>query len=130
MFERTENIEAYHDVVARSLISIIEQLAKDSPTTAKKIAKFNIMQAYILYQMDSVEANVKLIDRANKSKKPIYDILAEEVRELIAKYKDKDIDEHLIDMFIYQSLAGIKPVQNTKQRARLYERVRNNLGPQ
>jgi len=130
MFERTENIEAYHDVVARSLISIIEQLAKDSPTTAKKIAKFNIMQAYILYQMDSVEANAKLIERATSAKKPIYDILAEEVRELITKYKDKDIDEHLIDMFIYQSLAGIKPVQNTKQRARLYERVRNNLGPQ
>lgn len=129
MFERTENIEAYHDVVARSLISIIEQLARDNPDNAKKIALFNIMQAYVLYKMDDVEANAELYEEANKQNKKVEDVLAADVQELIKQYEEKNINEHLVDMFIYQSLAGIKPVQNTKQRARVYERIKTKLGP-
>lgn len=129
MYERTENIEAYHDVTASSLISIINQLGKDDTKIVKRICKFNIMQAYIMYKMDNAEANAELVRKANDNKTQVKDELATEVKTLMKEYENKDVDEFLADMFIYQSLAGIKAVQTTKSRARTYEKIRSELSP-
>lgn len=129
MYERTENIEAYHDVTASSLISIINQLGKDDTKIVKRICKFNIMQAYIMYKMDNAEANAELIKKANENKTEVKIVLAAEVKALMKEYENKEVDEFLADMFIYQSLAGIKAVQTTKSRARTYEKIRSELSP-
>jgi len=124
------NRPEFHSVFADSLIAIINKLATDE-TQAKKIMIFNIRQSYILYRMDTpaqrMQVDALLLgemnnQKAGKSKikyQVNYDhILKEELDEMGL---DKlTIDELEIKMFTFMTLAGIKAVQNTAQRAAGY----------
>lgn len=134
MYERTENLTEYHGVVAESIISIINLIGKGDTQNAKKVLKFDIIQAYVLYRMDNVEERTRLESKIDASKpefKDLATVLKNETITFLKTFQTEadPLDTMVIDMFIYQSLAGIKPVQNVKQRARGYERIKTRLGP-
>ena len=140
VLQSVRNLPEFHGVFADSLVSIINHLKADEPT-AKKIMVFNIRQAYILYRMDTTSERA-LLDRkrleyevewqSGRMKKlkvkPSYDYLLKE--ELDEMELDKmAVDELEIKMFTYMTLAGIKPVQNTQQRAAGYARFAGGTDP-
>jgi hypothetical protein len=131
VLQTVRNLPEFHSVIADSLVSIINHLAADEPS-AKKIMMFNIRQAYVLYRMDTqkqrVEVDQKLavmrqdMENAKSKTKQLpldYDNVLKE--ELDAMGLDRlNVDELQIKMFTYLTLAGIKPVQSTAQRAAGY----------
>jgi len=133
VLQSVRNLPEFHGVFADSLVSIINHLKSDE-MTAKKIMVFNIRQAYVLFRMDTtserselekkrLEAEVEWQSgRLKKMKyKPSYDYVLKD--ELDGMELDKmSVDELEIKMFCYMTLAGIKPVQNTQQRAAGYAR--------
>jgi hypothetical protein len=125
--QTVRNLPEFHSVWADSLISILNKLLLDEGQ-AKKIMVFNIRQAYILFRMDTPAQRVQLdgllakeIDLQSKNKSKFkgafsYDHLLK--RELDEMDLEKaSVEELEIKMFTYMTLAGIKPVQNTQQRA-------------
>lgn len=132
------NRPEFHSVFADSLIAIINKLATDE-TQAKKIMIFNIRQSYILYRMDTpiqrTQVDALLLGEMNKQKEGKskvkgvvnYDyILKEELDEM--KLGELSIDELEIKMFTFMTLAGIKAVQNTAQRAAGYAKFTGIAG--
>lgn len=130
--QSVRNLPEFHGVFADSLIAIINKVATDE-SQAKKIIIFNIRYSYILYRMDNtaqrthIDRNVEIC-RLNQKEGKLkvqgvidYDyVLKNELDEMTL---DKlPLDELEIKMFTYMTLAGIKPVQNTQQRATLYSR--------
>lgn len=105
----TENILSYHDIVANSFSAIINALSTDQANVAKKIILFNIQQAYTLCAMN---------DDPRRDPLSVY----ADYRDMV-RGKD-DINELTVLMFAWQSKAGIKPVQEHKQRAHIYERLK------
>jgi len=136
VISQVRNITEYHSVFADSLISIVNMLGKSNESDARKIMVFNIRQAYILYRMDDqrqrpdLETKVTAMYNAwvleskikkDKGTPPSYvDVLNDELEAM--KLDDMKVPELEICMFVYMSLAGIKPVQNTAQRAAGYSR--------
>jgi hypothetical protein len=127
VLQTTRNLNEYHSVFADSLIAIINKLATNE-TDARKIMLFNIRQSYILYRMDTpsqrAQLDQKLVNelalierKASKHKGVInFDhILKEELDEM--ELEKRTTEELQIKMFTFMTLAGIKPVQNTQQRA-------------
>ena len=103
--ERTENLDQYHDVVARSHASIINSIWKDNKTDlliVKTLLIYNIKQAFILWKMEH-EKQTKLAQ------------IEADIEKM--KLNDQEIDRLVNMMFYYESLAGIKPVQTRKQKA-------------
>lgn len=137
VFQSVRNLPEYHSVIAESLIAIINKLPVDE-AQARKIIVFNTRQAYILYRMDTPEQRATLDSALLDAKKmraegimkylgPLdYDYILKQ--ELDAMTLDKlPIDELEIKMFTYMTLAGIKPVQSSQQRAVAYQRFTSNM---
>jgi hypothetical protein len=125
MQTQTRNLPEFHSVWADSLVSIINNLAKEE-SSAKKIMVFNIRQAYILYRMDEPTQRLELdnkmiierdlIKKAGKKEEIGYDfVLHKELEDM--KLDKLTVDELEVKMFTYMTLAGIKPVQSTQNRA-------------
>jgi hypothetical protein len=127
VLQTTRNLNEYHSVFADSLIAIVNKLATNE-SDAKKIMLFNIRQSYILYRVDTPGQRAlldqKLVNELGQAERKLskhkgiinYDhILKDELDEM--KLEERTIEELQIKMFTFMTLAGIKPVQNTQQRA-------------
>jgi hypothetical protein len=128
--DHIENVQEYHDVVARSTIGIITALTSNNSATnktAKILMMFNIRQAYILYRHESDEVMEHIADAKQKGKTipKIEQDLIDELNDM--KLDDKTDEELQVLMFSFQARAGIKPVQSFKMKARTYERMRDEL---
>lgn len=140
VLQTTRNLNEYHSVFADSLISIINKMAT-SEADARKIMLFNVRQAYILYRMDTptqrTQLDAKLAHEQelhakgqSKIKGTVtinYDhVLKQELDEMTLE--KLSTEELQVKMFTFMTLAGIKPVQNTQQRAGGYQRFAEGMG--
>jgi len=115
--ESVENIPEYHDFISRSMTALIECLANNKVKEAKQLLKFNIEYAYTL-----VETKEENMD--NSPAKVAVDILRT-IRKM--ELDEKEIDELVVLMTTYQSLAGLKPTQHLKLGADKFAKVRKKL---
>lgn len=133
LYDRVENRQEYHDVVAQSLSSIIRLLTskeKGSTDQAKTLIKFNIRQAYTINRLDEDENKLQVLDRLRDMQKKdknadVDAVIKEELEDM--GLDDLDVDELLTKMFAYQTLAGIKPVQTFRRQAKVFAVARGQF---
>ncbi len=113
--ESIENIPEYHSFISQSMTALVECLANNRTQDAKRLLKFNIEYAYTLCRTKEVgDDPTKVIGNIRK-----------EIKEM--KLDDSEIDELVIRMTTYQSIAGLKPTQHMKLEADTFSKVKPRL---
>lgn len=108
--EGVENLESYHNVFASSLREVVLALARKDSDQARILIQYNIWYAVSMW----------MVDEDPKA-------APERISAVIEKLDlgKKTLPQLVVIMTVYQSRAGLKPVQERDMRARLFERFLN-----
>lgn len=107
-----ENVPEYHEVFAKSISVVIDDIRNKDPKEARKTLTFCIQFAYTQW-------------RSETDPDITQEILFKELEKLSLEKKSQD--ELVIMMGLYFSKAGIKPVQIHQNRAKVFGRVRGRF---
>lgn len=110
----SQPIGQYHSVFAQTMSEIVTRLTKDEKGMAKEIIRFNINYAYSLFRFDK-DINNQVTVATVKQELENLDL------------EDKEIQELIIMMVKYQSLAGIKPTQQYITNSLIYNSMKEKL---
>jgi len=108
--ESIENVNDYHSVFARSIETCLNALLNKGEKEAKIALIFNIRYSYVQWK-DLIEPEISLTD------------IEKELEDL--KLSDLKTEQLISMMSYYNAKAKMKPVQNTDQKAKVFEKLRN-----
>jgi len=123
--DQVENRQEYHDIIAQSMGQILSKVANGGEDkVVKNLAIFNMRQAYIIWSLDSDERRQRLNEQVGDNG-DYFSVLAKELDDL--NLESLTPSQLICRMFIYQTLAGIKPVQTYRRQARVFAAHRGEL---
>lgn len=108
--ESIENVSDYHSVFARTIETTLQALLSRSPSEARMAMKFCIQYAYVQWK-DSNDSEIS------------FDTIKKEIESL--KLDVQELDNLILMMSYYNAKANMKPVQNSDQKAKIFERIKN-----